>query len=134
MWDPGCVCNLHHSSWQCQISDPLWEARDRTCILMDTSQSHFCCATTETPLEVLMSGFSSSEESPTCPLILMPDHLTPLIETHNSSSHLLSTETQKHIINVMCCDRRYYPMRTIATNHSIINLQIPENQRGLDES
>ena len=32
------VCDLHHSSRQCQIPDPLSEARDRTRILMDTSQ------------------------------------------------------------------------------------------------
>ena len=26
------VCNLHHSSWQHQIFNPLIEARDQTCI------------------------------------------------------------------------------------------------------
>ena len=26
--DPSCVCNLHHSSGQCQILNPLSEARD----------------------------------------------------------------------------------------------------------
>ena len=35
--DPSCFCNLHCSSWQCQILNPLSRARDRTCILMDTS-------------------------------------------------------------------------------------------------
>ena len=39
--DPSHVCNLHHSSQQCQILIPLSEARDRTCILMDTSR--VCC-------------------------------------------------------------------------------------------
>ena len=34
--DPSCVCDLHHNSQQHQILDPLSEARDRTCILMDT--------------------------------------------------------------------------------------------------
>ena len=28
--DPSCVCNLHQSSWQCRILNPLSEARDRT--------------------------------------------------------------------------------------------------------
>ena len=37
-WDPSCICNLHHSSRQCQIPGPPSKARDRTCILMDTSQ------------------------------------------------------------------------------------------------
>ena len=40
MPDPSCVCNLHHSSWQCQILNRLSEARDRTCVLMDTSLVH----------------------------------------------------------------------------------------------
>ena len=36
MPDPSHVCNLHHSS--CWILNPLSEARDRTSVLMDTSQ------------------------------------------------------------------------------------------------
>ena len=36
------ICDLHHSLWQCQIVNPLSETRDRTCILVDTSQIHFC--------------------------------------------------------------------------------------------
>ena len=43
------TCNLHHSSRQCQIPDPLSEARDQTCILMDASQVHFHCTTMGTP-------------------------------------------------------------------------------------
>ena len=35
--DPSCVCNLHHSSQQCQFLTPLSEARDQTCIFMDNS-------------------------------------------------------------------------------------------------
>ena len=33
--DPSCVCDLLHSSWQCQILKPLIKVRDRTCVLMD---------------------------------------------------------------------------------------------------
>ena len=36
--DSSHVCDLRHSSWQRQILNPLREARDRTCILMDPSQ------------------------------------------------------------------------------------------------
>ena len=36
-WDPSHVCDLHHSSQQCQILNPLSEAKGRTCILVDTS-------------------------------------------------------------------------------------------------
>ena len=37
-WDPSCICDLHQSSQQCWILNPLSEARDRTHILMDTSR------------------------------------------------------------------------------------------------
>ena len=47
-WDLSCVCNLHYSSRQCWIPNPLNEARDGTCVLMDTSQIRFSCATTVT--------------------------------------------------------------------------------------
>ena len=33
-WDLSCVCDLHHSSGQCQIPNPLSKARDQTHILM----------------------------------------------------------------------------------------------------
>ena len=48
MPDPSLICDVHHSSRQHWIPDPLIEARDRTCILMDASQIHFHCATTGT--------------------------------------------------------------------------------------
>jgi len=43
------VCNLHHSSQQHQILNPLSKARDRTCILMDTSRVRYHSATVVTP-------------------------------------------------------------------------------------
>ena len=36
--DPSCICNLHHSSQQPQILNPLSKARDQTYILINTSQ------------------------------------------------------------------------------------------------
>ena len=39
--DPSHVCDLHHSSRQHRIPNPLSEARHRTCNLMVTSQTHF---------------------------------------------------------------------------------------------
>ena len=48
--DPSHVCDLHHSSRQLQILNPLSDARDRTCNLMVPGWIHFCCATTGTPL------------------------------------------------------------------------------------
>ena len=42
--DPSGVYDLHHSSWQRQILNPLSEAWDGTGVLMDASQIRFCCA------------------------------------------------------------------------------------------
>ena len=47
--DPSWLCDLHHSSRQHQILNPLSEARDWTHSLMDTSQIRFHWATTGTP-------------------------------------------------------------------------------------
>ena len=46
--DPRHVWDLHHNSRQHRILNPLSEARDRTCILIDASQ--ICWATRGTPL------------------------------------------------------------------------------------
>ena len=61
-WDPSRICNLHHSSQQCQIPDPLSRARDRTFILMDTSHIHFHYATGGTPwwAVFIMPGWNTS--------------------------------------------------------------------------
>jgi len=48
--DPSRICDLHHSSWQHQILNPLSEARDRTRNLIVPSQIHFFrCTPTGTP-------------------------------------------------------------------------------------
>ena len=43
--DLSRVCDLHHSSRQCQILNPLREVRDRTQNLVVLSQICFYCAT-----------------------------------------------------------------------------------------
>ena len=50
MQDLSRVCNLHHSSLQCWILNPVSEARDKTCNLMVTSQIYFHWATMGTPI------------------------------------------------------------------------------------
>ena len=50
--DPSPVCSLYHSSWQRWILNPLSEVRDRTPILIDTSQVCYGCATMGTPWNV----------------------------------------------------------------------------------
>ena len=47
--DLSHIWDLHHRSQQCQILNPLSEAMDWTCMLMDTSQVCYCWATTWTP-------------------------------------------------------------------------------------
>ena len=50
MPDPSCICDLHHSSWQHQILNPLSDAWDQTRNLMFPSRICFCCATMGTPV------------------------------------------------------------------------------------
>ena len=52
MPDLSHVCDLHHSSWQLRVLNPLSGTSDRTLILMDTSQIYFHWATTGTPISV----------------------------------------------------------------------------------
>ena len=47
--DPSHVCDLHHSSWQHRIFNPLSEAKDRTCNLMVPSWIRFHCTIVGTP-------------------------------------------------------------------------------------
>ena len=49
MWDPSRVCDLHHCSGQCQILNPLSEARVWTRNLMVPSWIHFYCTNLGTP-------------------------------------------------------------------------------------
>ena len=51
------AAGLCHSSQQCRILNPLSKARDQTCILMDTSQFHYCWATMGTPTLLSFSIF-----------------------------------------------------------------------------
>ena len=52
------VCNLHHSSRQCQIPNSLSQVRDRTQNLRVTIQIRFRCATMGPPTYISLSGKS----------------------------------------------------------------------------
>ena len=75
-WDPRHVCDLHHSSWQCRVLNPLSRARDWTRILMNASQICFRWATIGTPqilfLSMIMASFSQPETRLTLALHLFP--------------------------------------------------------------
>ena len=49
MWNPSSVCDLHHSSWQCWVLNPLIKARDQTFVLTVASEIRFHGATAGTP-------------------------------------------------------------------------------------
>ena len=53
MQDPSRVCDLHYSSQQHWILNPLSKARDGSCILMDTSWIRFCCTTMGNPTHLV---------------------------------------------------------------------------------
>ena len=55
-WDLSHVFDLHHSSQECQILNPLSKAGDRIHMLMDTSWINFHRATTGTPREMILIG------------------------------------------------------------------------------
>ena len=57
--DPSRICDLHHSSQQRWILNPLSEARDGTCNLMVPSQICFCCAATGTPKVAILINAST---------------------------------------------------------------------------
>ena len=66
--DLSRCCTVYYSSWQQhQISNPLSEARDRTCLLMDPSRVRSHGATTETPILILLftliKYFSQTEKA-----------------------------------------------------------------------
>ena len=58
--DLSYISDLHHSSQQCLILNPLNEARDWYCILRDASQIRFCWATMGNPKMVNFSSWQSS--------------------------------------------------------------------------
>ena len=48
-WIRAVAASLHRSSQQFGNLNPLSQARDRTCVLMDASEIWFCWATMGTP-------------------------------------------------------------------------------------
>ena len=58
MLDLSLICNLHPSSQQRQVLNPLTGARNGTQVLMDTSQVCFCGAMTEAPSRNLFASHS----------------------------------------------------------------------------
>ena len=75
MQDLSYICDLCHSSWQCQILNPLNEARDQTLILMDTSQVRYHWATMGTPSSLPLES-TLSPPLPSQTWAILKPHLT----------------------------------------------------------
>ena len=58
--DLSHICDLHHSSQQHQILNPLSEVMDQTCILTDTSRVRYHCATMRIPCRTVCNSKHSS--------------------------------------------------------------------------
>ena len=56
MPDLSHICDLHQSSWQCWILNPLSKARDQTWILMDTSRVHYRWAAMGAPVRKFLDA------------------------------------------------------------------------------
>ena len=74
--DPSLICNLHHSSRQRQILNPLSKARNRIHNLVVPSQIRFCCTMTGTRNHPFLVGCS----------ILCDEH--PHVSEHTSDYFL----------------------------------------------
>ena len=94
MLDPSHVYDLHHSSQQCQILNPLSKARGRTRNFMVPGQIHFHCATTGTAafnffyFDIILDLDGVANLSPQFSLILIPwsSHCDS-VETYLTSTH-----------------------------------------------
>ena len=79
-WDLSQVCDLHHSSWLCQLLNPLRGARDQTCILTDTGRVRYHGVTTGTPKPFFIQVISSHSHPNPRPLPSFPTTPNPSIE------------------------------------------------------
>ena len=87
MQDPSHICDLHHSSRNRQILNPLGEARDQTHNLLFPSWIRFCCATMGTSICDYYRGCYSPWRVELLPL---PSPLPPWL----SDIHPVSMEHQ----------------------------------------
>ena len=112
MWDLRRIYNLHHSSRQCRILNPLSKAREQTCILKDTSWVHYHRATMGTPEPVLTYNLMEEME-PDFPC----SHCTTM-GTPPLNFCLLFVSHYKHLY---CSSslRNQWPMDWIMFSHAI---------------
>ena len=74
--DLSCTCDVYHCSQQPWILNPLSEATDGTCILMDTSRVHYPWATMGTPQNAFFNDDSDNDFLKAFTLVGSPPPLT----------------------------------------------------------
>ena len=157
MPDSSLVFDLHHSSHQCWIFNPLSEARDRTHNLMVPSWIHFHWATTGTPqpfLNVQFSGInfihsvvqpsqvSISPNFSTLQIgtlyLLSNDSHSPFSDTANLLSTLMNSCKWNYIIFVLvlsglfhsaCCFQHSSMLSPVLELHSFLWMNNTEIHR-----
>ena len=92
--DLSPVWDLHHSSRQCRVPDPLSKARNQTCILMNTSQIRFCCITIGT-LRKIFQGKNLIVELTNTRGVVTADWIWHKIRFHGNRTE---NKGKKHVI------------------------------------
>ena len=95
--DPSRVCNLHHSSRQYRILNPLSKPRDRTCNLMVPSQIHFHCTTTGTQGPCILTQTVSSYSCSFSTAVLTPCFTHTEFLLFSLKCHLSQTSKSLHM-------------------------------------
>ena len=94
----ACICNLHHSSRQCQILHPPSEVGDRTCTLMVPRPIRFHCATMGTPVSAGFNLSSYKHDSPPHTHTQDPDQVVSILQL--SYKYLLVKKKKKQSLGL----------------------------------
>lgn len=103
--DPSLICDLHHSSWQLWILNPLSKTKDGTCILMDTGRVPNPLSHSENSQSIILfiphgsvawSHFPGRETAPCNCAAVGPSGFKPRTQAEQSPSWYRGTsETQR---------------------------------------
>ena len=112
--DLSCICDLHHSSQQCLIPDSLSKARGWTCILMDISGIHFCCAAGGIPFCFVLFCFLFLAALTSCGNFLTRDRTCAIAVTWAAAMTTLDPEPTEPQGNTrMCSLLLFFPFKKI---------------------
>ena len=105
--DPSCICDLHHSSRQCQILIALSKARDQTRNLMAPGRIPFCCATMGTPWLLIFKHHKIQGIWSNCTdqklLLLSKVLLSCFLSNYSRQCHLYNKKGFSVLVTVLFC-------------------------------